>query len=560
MSNAPKANKTQISPNLGKDALAGLTTAVANVPDGLASAALAGVNPVYGLYTSIAGVLGGSILSSTQLMLISTTSASALTAGQAIAGYPADKRPDALFLLVILVGLFLALFGFLKLGRLVRYISHTVMTGFLIGVAMLLILDQIASLVGYDPKGANEPSQFVDLVINFSNFKLPTIIIGLLSLALVFGLQRTKLSSISSILALIIPTVLVVALGWSSVPTVADASPIPGGLPLPALPSFELLSADIIFSAFALALIIAVQGVGVSQSVENPDGKRPSSSRDLIAQGVANVASGVFSGIPAGGSVGQTALNVSLGAVSRWAGIASAIWMLVIVLLIPGIVGRVPMTALAALMIKAGIDAINVREAKSIWKTSASARWSIITTFVATLVLSIPIAVAIGVLLTVVFFLSSSANDITVSRLVQTDDGKMKEVPPPKYLESETVIILNVEGSLYFAGARTLFDSLPKIGEALHPVIILRLRGYTRVGATLIDVLDDYADDLAKAGGKLYLSGLDKRVAEQLKNSDKLDLDLEVNLFEETPVLGSSTTKASVTAQEWLNNRNTDRK
>ena len=117
-----------------KDIVAGLINAVVSVPDGLASAALAGVNPIYGLYTSIAGPIAGSAIVSAQLMQIATTSASALVAGQAIAAYPAERRADALFLLVVLTGAFLALFGLLKFGRLVRFVSHGVMTGFLIGV------------------------------------------------------------------------------------------------------------------------------------------------------------------------------------------------------------------------------------------------------------------------------------------------------------------------------------------------------------------------------------------------------------------------------------------
>ena len=123
---------------LRQDTVAALINAVVSVPDGLASAALAGVNPVYGLYTSIAAPIGGSLLVSAQLMQVSTTSASALAAGQAIASYPAAQRDQALFLLVVLVGVFLAVFGLLRLGRLVRFVSHAVMTGFLIGVAVVL--------------------------------------------------------------------------------------------------------------------------------------------------------------------------------------------------------------------------------------------------------------------------------------------------------------------------------------------------------------------------------------------------------------------------------------
>jgi sulfate permease, SulP family len=535
-----------------RDTIAGLINAVVSVPDGLACAALAGVNPVYGLYTSIAAPLGGSLLVSAQLMQIATTSASALVAGQAIASYPAGQRDGALFLLVALVGVMLAVFGLLKLGKLVRFVSHAVMTGFLIGVAAVLILDQVAPLVGYHPSGANEVVQFVDLLRHFSQFDLPTFIVGLLTLVMLFGLEQTRVAPLASLVALVVPALLVVLAGWETVEQVAQVSPIPRGIPVPALPSLELFNTQLLFSAFSLAVVIAVQGAGVSQSVKNPDGERVDASRDMIAQGAANIASGFFSGIPAGGSVGQTALNVSVGARTRWAGVLHGVWMLVIVLLVPGLVGRVPMAVLAALMIRAGLGAINLREAHSIWKTGGAARWAIVVTFVGTLVLSIPMAVAAGLLLTVVLFLKTSASDVRVRELIRLDDGRIAESKPPVRLPSNSVTVLDVEGSLFFAGARTLADALPSIAGARQPVVILRLRGYTRVGATLIEVLDDYADALAEVGGRLYLSGVDEVVANQLRRAGKLDLDRVVHLMPVEDIFGASTERAVAHASAWL--------
>lgn len=538
--------------NVGKDLFAGLTGAVVSVPDGLASAALAGVNPVYGLYTGIAGSISGSLLTSSQLMVITSTSASALTAGQAIAGYSGAERPKALFLLVILVGVFLCIFSILRLGRLARYVSHAVMTGFLIGVAVRLILDQLESLVGYSPTGSNEATQFVDLIINFGSFNFYATFVGILALVLAFGIERTPLAKISSLFALVIPILFIWLIGWTNIPRVEDTSSIPSGIPFPIFPELSLFSVDLLFSAFALAIIIGVQGVGVSQSAKNPDNSPISSSKDLLAQGAANITCGIFSGIPAGGSVGQTALNISLKARSRLAGIASGGWMLIIVLLIPGMVGRVPMTVLAALMIKAGIQAISLREAKSIWHTSNYARLTILITFIATIILSVPVAVGVGVIVTILFFLSSSASDVRINQLVKREDGKIIEEPPPKTLTSNSITILNVEGSLYFAGARTLFDELPKVGEATNPVVILRLRGYSRAGATLIDVLDEYVNELDTANGRLYLSGVDHNVAQQMKDAGKITNEKDVEVVEETEVLGGATSSASIKAHQWL--------
>lgn len=537
---------------LGSDILAGLINAVVSVPDGLASAALAGVNPVYGLYTSIAAPISGSLLASAQLMQISTTSASALAAGQAIASYPDGERDQALFLLVVLVGIFLAIFGLLRLGRLIRFVSHAVMTGFLLGVAVVLVLDQLAPLVGARPEGPNEIVQIVDLLTHPAEFSGPTLFIGVFALSIMIGLARTRLAPLASLVALVLPTLMVALLGWQSVERVVDVSPIPRGLPSLTLPDLSLITPELLLAAVSLAVVIAVQGAGVSQSVKNPDGRPVSASRDMIAQSAGNIFSGLLSGIPAGGSVGQTALNVSVGARSRWSGVFGGLWMLVIVLLIPGLVGLVPMTVLAALMIVAGVSAIDLGEASSIWQTSGTARLSILVTFLATLVLSVPLAVTIGVVLAGVLYLGSSASDVKVKAIIRLDEGRFSEGEPPARLPSDTVTVLNVYGSLFFAGAKTLMDQLPSTEGATRPVVVLRLRGHTRVGATLIDMLDEYADALAEVGGRLFLSGVDEETSKQLWRTGKLDLEGVVQVIPADDVIGESTRRAVEAAKAWL--------
>jgi SulP family sulfate permease len=540
-----------------QDGVAGLINAVVSVPDGLASAALAGVNPIYGLYTSIAAPVVGGALQSAQLMQISTTSAAALAAGQAVVSYPAERRGEAIFLLAALTGVLLVLFGLLRLGRLVRFVSHAVMTGFLLGVAVVLVLDQLAPLLGLSPEGTNEVVQLVDLLAHLGQLSVPTLVTGLLALGVAAGLGRTRLATFSSLLALVVPSVLVAVVGWESVTRVEDVSPIPRGVPLPTLPDFSLATPELVLGAVAVAVVIAVQGAGVSQSVENPDDSPVNASRDLVAQGAANMACGLCSGIPAGGSVGQTALNLSVGARSRWSSIFAGVWMLAFVLLVPGLVGRVPMAVLAALMILAGLSAIDAREARSIWRTGGAARWSIAATFVATLVLSIPLAVAAGVGLSIALYLTSSASDVAVRALVRRDDGRFAEVDPPRRLPSEAVTVLDVYGSLFFAGAHTLREALPSPEGASRPAVVLRLRGRTRVGSTLIEVLDDYADDLRDVGGRLYLSGVHADVAGQLRRAGKLELGREVWVMPAEEVIGVSTAGALAQASAWLGRTDT---
>jgi SulP family sulfate permease len=537
---------------LRSDVFAGLINAVVSVPSGLATAALAGVNPVYGLYTTTAAPIAGSLLTSAQLMQLATTGASALVAGQAIASYPADQRGQALFLLVFLGGIFLVVFGLLRFGRLLRYVSNAVMTAFLSGVATVLVLDQLAQLVGYSPEGQTSLGQFVDLLLNIGDASPQATLIGVLALAIMVGLSRTPLTNFASLFALVIPTVLVSLWEPDGVRLVSDVSTIPRGLPPLGLPDFGLLSLDLVLSAFAVAVVIAIQGAGVSQSYENPDGTPISASRDMLAQGAGNVAAGLVSGMPAGGSVGQTALNVSVGARSRWAGVFHGLSMLGIIFLVPGLVGLVPMTVLAALMVVAGVGAIDLREARSIWRTGGGTRWALAVTFVAMLVFSIPTAVATGVALTVVVFVVSSASDVQVRALERREDGEVVETDVPEKLPSEKVTVLDVYGSLFFAAARKLRESLPSPEGADRPVVVLRLRGNSQAGATVIDALNEYAHELSEASGRLYLSGVDEAVAARLRRAGKLRLGEEVHLYSATEVLGGSTRDAVEAADAWL--------
>lgn len=195
---------------------------------------------------------------------------------------------------------------------------------------------------------------------------------------------------------------------------------------------------------------------------------------------------------------------------------------------------------------------VSVREARSIWNTGGSARLAIVVTFAATLFLSIPVAVGAGVLLTIVLYLSSSASDVTVRALVPLNNGRFAEAPPPSRLQSRAVLVLDVYGSLFFAGARTLADALPRADGVSRPAVVLRLRGRSKVGATLIDVLAEYAESLAEAGGRIYLAGVSDAVAAQLRSSGKLDIGGVVHIVPARDVLGESIGEALLLADDWL--------
>jgi SulP family sulfate permease len=538
---------------LRQDGLAGLNSAVSSVPDGMASGLLAGVNPIYGLYACMVGPIAGGIFSSTRLMVVATTSASALAAGQTLSSVPpGPARDNALFVMVVLIGLFQILFGALGFGRFVRFVSYSVMTGFIIGIAALTILSQLPTITGYQPEGDNKVTQALNLVLHAGQLNYVSLALGALTLALAVILPRTMLGAYGRLLAIIVPSLLVVFFQLGSVQTVRDVGEIPAGVPTPILPSFFDVSFDVITGALAVAAIILVQGAGVSQSVPNPDGSRRRMSRDFIAQGAANVASGFFRGLPTGGSLSTTALTVLSGARSHWAPIFAGLWMAAIVVLFPGLVSYVAMPALGALLIIASASTIKPEEAHSIWNTGWPSRLAIVTTFLATLFLPIQAAVGIGVALSALLYLNESSTDVAVVELVERPDGRIEERTPPKELADNTVTVLDVYGHLFYAGARTLERLLPRPEGARQPVVILRLRGRGSVGATLLEVLTGYADKLKDGGGRLYLAGISKGAHDQIVRTHKLRLSGPVRIYEATPIVGQSTRRAYADAQAWL--------
>ena len=538
--------------SLARDGVAGLSVAVANVPDGMANGLLVGVSPIHGLYATMIGPLVGGSFSSTQLMVITTTAAASLTASQSLAPVPAETRAAALFVLVVLAGVFQMAIGLLGLGRLTRFVSYSVLAGFLAGVSILLVLSQIPTVTGYAATGGNKVSQAVDVVAHAGAIDPATVGVAVLTLVLAVLLPRTRLGSLGRLLAIAVPSALVALADLRTVRIVSDIGAIAGGLPLPELPSILVFAPVVITGALSVAVVGLVQGVGVSQNVPNTDGTRTSVRRDMIAQGVANVASGLFRGLPVGGSLSATALGVIAGARTRWASIFAGLGMAVIVVGVPELVSVVAMPSLGALLILAGLAGLKPRDLEAVLRTGWPSLLAAATTFLATLFLPIQAAVALGVVLSALLYVGASAIDVRVVELVERPDGRIEERPAPRRLDSARTTTLDVYGHLFYAGAHTLEGLLPTPRGAERPVVVLRLRGRSTLGATLIDLLARYADALHAAGGRLYLSGVAREAYDQIVRTGKLRLTGPVRAYEATPVLGESTREARADAEVWL--------
>ena len=369
---------------------------------------------------------------------------------------------------------------------------------------------------------------------------------------MLFGLARTRFALFGSLVAVVVPTAIVAFLGTTSVATVSDQGAIPTGLPPLALPHFSDLSIGVISGALAIAAIALVQGAGVAESAPNPDGSPSHTNGDFIGQGVGNLASGLFHGTPVGGSVGSTALNVSAGARSRWASVFAGLWMLVVLVALSGLVGIVAMPTLGAVLIFAAIKSLRLGEIGVVWQTAHTGKIALVVTFGATLALPVAAAVAVGVVCSLLLQLNKELMDLRVVQLLPTADGRLVEHPAPATLPDDQPVVLDVYGSLLYAGARTLGTKLPDPRGALRPVVVLRLRGRTSLGSTFFGVIAGYAQQLAASGGRLYLSGVEPGMVTQFHTSHVKDAAGTIKVFHATEVLGESTVAAVTDARTWL--------
>lgn len=535
------------------DAVAGLPGAISSVPDGMAAAVLAGVSPVHGLYASTVGPVAGGLTTSTKLMVVTTTTASALAAGSAVSGVPEHDRAAALLLVSVLAGGLMVAAGLARLGRYTRFVSHSVMIGFLSGVAVNIVLGQLPDLTGtVDPRGAISLTKGLDVLLHPGHWNLPSLLAGLGALGVMVALARTRLASVSALVALALPTVTCALLDASSVLRVSDSGAIPRGLPSPALPELALLDLSIVGGAIAIAAIVLVQGAGVAEAAPNPDGVPTRTNVDFIAQGVGNLVSGAFRGMPVGGSIGQTALNRAAGARTRWGTIWAGIWMLVTIAVFSPIVGQVLLPTLAAVLVYAAAGALRPHEAVMVLRTGTISRIAILSTFAATLFLPVAAAVGLGVVISLLLQVNREALDLAVVELVLDDDGKIVERPAPARLPDHAVTVLDVYGSLFYAGAKTLEARLPSATSSPGAVVVLRLRGRTVLGATSFLVIARYADHLHDSGGRLYLSGVDPALLQQFSRSGRRPVDGPVRLYEATRIVGGSSRAAFADAEAWL--------
>jgi sulfate permease, SulP family len=534
------------SRSLGADLKAGVVLGVESVPDGLASGVLAGVNPLAGLYGYLYGMVGATLFTSSTLMAVQATGAMSLVVADADLG----ARPDperALWTLAALTGAVMIAAGLLRAGALLRFVPSSVMTGFVTAVGVNIVLGQLGDFTGAETSGANRIMRTVDLLLHPWRIDLMTLLVGVVTLVLIVGLQRTRLGALGLVVAMAVGSLLAALLGSladAHVAVVGDIADVPHSLPLPALPSL----ADVPYLALpavSLAFIGLVQGAAVSAAVPNPDGRPSVASRDFIGQGVGNVVSGLFRGMPVGGSMSASSLVATAGGRTRLSlGFAGGV-MALVVLVLADVVALVALPAIAALLMVVGAGAVRPARVQSVMRTGKVQTVVLALTFVLTLLIPVQYAVLAGVALAIVLHVVEQSNRVRVTCLDIDADGKVRQGEPPDTVPGGEVLVLQPYGSLFFASAPTFQALLPRVDDgSRHAVVVLRLRGVDQIGLSLIDVLRGYAREIQSREGVLKLVVDNRQVLHQMEAEGLVALLGPDHVYLGTEWLGETTRRA----------------
>jgi SulP family sulfate permease len=530
---------------LSQDLLAGATGAVAGAPQVMGFALIAGVNPLYGLYGAIVATIVAAITGGSTYMTVMPTNSLALVVASTFKQFQGGDVAQQLFLMTFLVGAFQLGFAVLKLGSLTKFVSNAVMTGFITGAGSLIILGQVWHLTGFEGDGSRAIlERFWEWLTHPGASDLHTAIIGFSAAIIIYRLHHTRFKSVATLVAIIITTTVVLVLGWDNVAMVRDISEIPTRLPAFALPAFDLISQKLLLATLAMAVLASVQSAAISNTVREPDGSTANATRDLLGQGLGNIAGGFLQSMPSGGSLSRTAINVASGAKTRMANISAGLMIALVVLIFGNLIEQVTLAALAGHLIVAAASLIKRDAIMMVWNVRVAGRVAMVATFISTLVFPLEYSIYIGVGLSLAMYAYSSAETIQVTRLIPMGDHRFREIPLPKQLPHNETTIIWVSGNLYFAAVKRLEELLPSADGVENAIVILRLRGNEYLGSTGIRLLRQYADKLEAKGGKLILSGVGKSIKRQLEKTRAFEQFGHENIFCADDIIFDATERA----------------
>ena len=513
--------KTYSKGQFVKDLVAGIIVAIIALPLSIALALASGVEPAMGVYTAIFAGFTVSLLGGSRVQIAGPTAAFATV----VAGIVATQGMDGLIIATILAGVFLIFMGIFKFGSLIKYIPYTITTGFTAGIAVTIFIGQIKDFLGLSYAEGVKPIETIEKITAnieaIGTFSWQALVIGAVSLAVLIIYPKFEKRVPPSLIAVIIGAVMVkfIPVFSDGVNTIGDLYTIPTGLPPFTLTnldfSFDKVSA-VLPDALTIAILAAIESLLSCVVADSMVNSKHNSNAELMAQGVGNIVSVMFGGIPATGAIARTAANAKNGGRTPIAGMVHAVVLLLVLLFLMPYAGLIPMPTIAAILF---MVAYNMSERKKFVRVIKTAPKTdiivMLATFTLTVVFDLVIAIEVGMILTALLFIKRMSDETSVKGWEYVDEDSDADSVELKVIP-KNVRVYEISGPLFFGVADKILDITLK---DYTKCLILRMRSVPAIDATAMNYLEDLEEKCYKSGVKLIMSHVNPQPMKIMKKS-----------------------------------------
>lgn len=457
------------------DVTAGITVAIVALPLAMAMAVASGASPDKGLVTAVIAGFFISLLGGSRVQIGGPTGAFVVVIFDIIDRFGFD----GLIIASIMAGIILIVSGYAKLGKLIKFIPYPVITGFTSGIAVIIASSQVKDFLGLTVE--NVPADFINkwacYFAHLNETSIYAVGLGILGFALIAVCKKIS-PQIPSYLVSIIAVSLVAFILKLPVDTIGSRFPeLPTGLPMPIWPDISLDTIrQLIPSACTIAFLAGIEALLSAVVADGMIGHKHSLNQELIGQGAANIASGIFGGLPATGAIARTATNVKAGGRTPIAGIAHALFLLVFLYTAMDILAFIPMAALAAVLFMVSWGMSDAKHFIQIAKISPSDRTILFLTFALTVLVDLTVAIGVGVTFASLLFMRHMSRSLEIRRHYKTSEYESQDGDMPEDVDiPEDVVVLQINGPLFFGVASEFCDKLKAL-EKMPRILILRMR------------------------------------------------------------------------------------
>ena len=524
--------KTYSKEQFLKDLVAGIIVAIIALPLSIALALASGVEPACGIYTAIAAGFFVSLLGGSRVQIAGPTAAFA----SIVAGVVVAQGMDGLFIATVMAGIILVLMGVFKFGALIKYIPYTITTGFTAGIAVTIFFGQIKDFLGLTYADGLKPVETLEKIEanikSIGTFSWQALVVGAVCLLILIFYPKVEKRVPPSLIAVIVGALMVAFIpGFgNSVYTIGDLYTIPSGLPEINLAgmdiSLEKISA-VLPDAFTIAILAAIESLLSCVVADGMVNSRHNPNAELVAQGVGNVASVFFGGIPATGAIARTAANAKNGGRTPVAGMVHSVVLLLVLLFLMPYAELIPMPTIAAILF---IVAYNMSEWRKLVRIVKSAPKSDIiitlTTFILTVIFDLVIAIGVGMVLAAILFMKrmSEETEVTGWKYTENDTDSLELKVVPK-----DVRVYEMSGPLFFGAA----DKIATITlKDFTRCLILRMRSVTALDATAMNALETLYKKCTEKNVRVIFSHVNPQPLSVMKKSGFFDMVGEENFCE----------------------------